>query len=251
MTTQTWQIDSAHSGIYFSVKHLMIPKVRGQFGRWTGTISAQDGDFTQATVEVTIDAMSIDTGVADRDDHLKSADFFDKILFTGGTGMVGGLALRDCLRRAEVSEVTSIGRRRTGLEDSKLTEVVHQDFTDFGPIAASFEHRDVALFCLGAYTGAVADRELRTIVVDYAVAFADALRAGSPEVPIVSSAGRGADPTGHSRIAFARYKGRGRRLSSRGASPGSTSSAPGCIYPVEPRRGPNSAIGSSTGSIPS
>jgi polyisoprenoid-binding protein YceI len=77
MTTRTWQIDSAHSGIHFSVRHLVIAKVRGQFGRWTGALTVPDGDFTKATAEVTIDATSIDTGVADRDAHLKSADFFD------------------------------------------------------------------------------------------------------------------------------------------------------------------------------
>ena len=77
MTTRTWQIDSAHSGIHFSVRHLVIAKVRGQFNRWTGALTAPDGDFTKGTVEVTIDASSIDTGVADRDMHLKSADFLD------------------------------------------------------------------------------------------------------------------------------------------------------------------------------
>jgi polyisoprenoid-binding protein YceI len=77
MTTRTWQIDSAHSGIHFSVRHLVIARVRGQFGRWTGALTVPDGDFTKATAEVTIDATSIDTGVADRDAHLKSADFFD------------------------------------------------------------------------------------------------------------------------------------------------------------------------------
>jgi polyisoprenoid-binding protein YceI len=77
MTTQTWQIDSAHSGIHFAVRHLVIAKVRGQFSRWTGALTVPDGDFTQASVAVTIDAASIETGVADRDAHLKSADFFD------------------------------------------------------------------------------------------------------------------------------------------------------------------------------
>jgi len=77
MTTQTWQIDSAHSGIHFSVRHLVIAKVRGQFSRWTGALAVPGGDFSRATVDVTIDATSIDTGVADRDAHLRSADFFD------------------------------------------------------------------------------------------------------------------------------------------------------------------------------
>ena len=77
MTTQTWQIDSAHSGIHFSVRHLVIAKVRGQFSRWTGALTVPDGDFAQAIVDVKIDATSIETGVADRDTHLKSSDFFD------------------------------------------------------------------------------------------------------------------------------------------------------------------------------
>lgn len=81
MTTQTWQIDSAHSGIHFAVRHLVIAKVRGQFSRWTGALAVPDGDFTRASVEVTIDATSIETGVADRDAHLKSADFFDVASF--------------------------------------------------------------------------------------------------------------------------------------------------------------------------
>src|SRR6516225_2525283 len=77
MRTERWEIDSSHSSVHFSVRHLVIAKVRGSFGRWSGTIEAPDGDFSKATVSVTIDASSIDTAVADRDKHLKSADFFD------------------------------------------------------------------------------------------------------------------------------------------------------------------------------
>lgn len=53
------------------------PAVRGQFSRWSGAIEVPDGDFSRGSVEVLIDASSIDTGVADRDTHLKSPDFFD------------------------------------------------------------------------------------------------------------------------------------------------------------------------------
>lgn len=81
MATERWEIDSSHSGIHFSVRHLVIAKVRGQFGRWTGAVTVPDGDFGRATVEVTIDASSIDTGVEQRDDHLRSADFFDVASF--------------------------------------------------------------------------------------------------------------------------------------------------------------------------
>jgi polyisoprenoid-binding protein YceI len=77
MSTDRWEIDSSHSSVHFSVRHLVIAKVRGSFTRWSGTIQVPDGDFSKATVSVTIDASSIDTGVADRDAHLKSPDFLD------------------------------------------------------------------------------------------------------------------------------------------------------------------------------
>ena len=77
MTTDRWEIDSSHSSVHFSVRHLVIAKVRGTFARWSGAVQVPDGDFSKATVAVTIDASSIDTGVADRDAHLKSPDFLD------------------------------------------------------------------------------------------------------------------------------------------------------------------------------
>ena len=77
MRTERWEIDSSHSSLHFSVRHLVIAKVRGTFTRWSGTVQIPDGDFSRATAAVTIDAASIDTGVADRDGHLKSPDFFD------------------------------------------------------------------------------------------------------------------------------------------------------------------------------
>lgn len=81
MSTQTWNIDSSHSSIHFSVRHLVIAKVRGQFTRWSGVITLEGGDLARAQVSATIDVASIETGVADRDNHLKSGDFFDAATF--------------------------------------------------------------------------------------------------------------------------------------------------------------------------
>jgi polyisoprenoid-binding protein YceI len=75
--TTTWQIDPAHSSAQFAVKHLMISTVRGAFTKVTGTIQFDDKDITKSTVDVTIDATSVDTRVADRDKDLKSDHFFD------------------------------------------------------------------------------------------------------------------------------------------------------------------------------
>ena len=63
MRTDRWEIDSSHSSVHFSVRHLVIAKVRGTFARWSGTVQVPDGDFSKATVAVTIDASSIATGV--------------------------------------------------------------------------------------------------------------------------------------------------------------------------------------------
>jgi len=81
MRTDRWEIDSSHSSVHFSVRHLVIAKVRGTFTRWSGTLQVPNGDFSKATATVAIDASSIDTGVADRDSHLKSAEFFDVAQF--------------------------------------------------------------------------------------------------------------------------------------------------------------------------
>ena len=77
MSVERWEIDSGHSGVNFSVRHMVVAKVRGKFSRWSGVLRAADGDEARASVEVVIDASSIDTGVADRDAHLKSPDFLD------------------------------------------------------------------------------------------------------------------------------------------------------------------------------
>jgi polyisoprenoid-binding protein YceI len=75
--TETWTIDPAHSLAEFSVKHMMIATVRGRHRDVAGTIMLDPRDPSTASVDVTIAAASIDTGVDARDAHLRSADFFD------------------------------------------------------------------------------------------------------------------------------------------------------------------------------
>ena len=72
-----WQIDPSHTGVEFSVRHMMISDVKGQFEKVSGTISSNGTDPTSAQIDATIDANSIDTRVAKRDAHLKSPDFLD------------------------------------------------------------------------------------------------------------------------------------------------------------------------------
>ncbi len=76
LTPGTWTIDTAHSTVGFTVRHLMISKVRGRFTAFTGAIEIA-ADPLQSTVSADIDLDSITTGDAGRDGHLKTADFFE------------------------------------------------------------------------------------------------------------------------------------------------------------------------------
>lgn len=72
----TLTIDSSHSSVQFRVKHMMFSKVRGDFGTFSGTINFDEANIANSNVNVTIDVTSIDTKDANRDNHLRSADFF-------------------------------------------------------------------------------------------------------------------------------------------------------------------------------
>lgn len=73
----TWTVDPAHSTVGFSVRHLVISTVRGDFTKFSGKVQLDDGDLIRSAVEANIDVASLDTRVADRDAHLRSPDFFD------------------------------------------------------------------------------------------------------------------------------------------------------------------------------
>jgi polyisoprenoid-binding protein YceI len=77
MAQSKWTVDLAHSSIKFSVTHLVISEVEGQFNTYSGTVVASNADFTDATIDFSVDVNSINTDNAMRDKHLKSADFFD------------------------------------------------------------------------------------------------------------------------------------------------------------------------------
>lgn len=72
-----WNVDASHSSIGFSVKHMMVSKVRGSFSNYSADIEANETDLTGANIAFNIDVASINTGSEDRDNHLRSADFFD------------------------------------------------------------------------------------------------------------------------------------------------------------------------------
>ncbi len=85
-TTSVWQLDATHSSAEFAVRHMMVATVKGTFKALSGTIELDEANWANSRIHAEIDATTVDTGVADRDTHLRSADFFDvathpKILF--------------------------------------------------------------------------------------------------------------------------------------------------------------------------
>jgi polyisoprenoid-binding protein YceI len=143
--TGTWAIDLSHSAATFSVRHLMVSKVRGRFTSFSGTISVPDDPYA-STVEATIDVASIDTHDAGRDEHLRSGDFLEidkypTITFrsTGVRGdvpdalvLVGDLTIRGVTRSVELAlEFNGVaadpwGGTRAGFSAS--TEISRKDF---------------------------------------------------------------------------------------------------------------------------
>ena len=153
--------------------------------------------------------------------------------------MVGGYALSYALEHPAVEIVTSIGRRKLGISNSKLREVLHPDFADCSALAAALSDQDAVVFCLGTYTGAVSDEELRKITVDYTSEFTRVLRGSSPRARFSFLSGSGADQTGRSRMAYARYKGEAEKTLLAAGFPGVYIFRPAYIYPVQPRKEPN------------
>ena len=159
-----------------------------------------------------------------------------RLVIVGVSGMVGGYALRYALEHPNVDRVTSVGRRNLGISHPKLTEVLHPNFADCSALSKTLSGQDAAVFCLGTYTGAVPDAELRRITLDYTIEFARVLRGSSPDAVFTFLSGYGADPTG--RMAFARYKGAAEKALLAAGFPRAYIFRPAYIYPVEPRKEP-------------
>jgi len=147
MTTSKWNIDGAHSSVQFSIRHMVIAKVRGRFAKFQGAIDLDEQTMTKSALDVTIDAASIDTGVEQRDTHLRSADFFDAEKFptlryrsksveqlgADHYRVVGELTIRDATREVPL-DVEFGGRAKDpyGNERVGFTARATIDRKDFG-----------------------------------------------------------------------------------------------------------------------
>ena len=101
LTAGTWNVDASHSNIGFTVRHLMVAKVRGHFAEFAGSITVA-ADPLQSKVEATVQAASIDTRDDGRDGHLRSGDFFDAEQHPTWTLVSTGLRANGKIGRAHV-----------------------------------------------------------------------------------------------------------------------------------------------------
>jgi polyisoprenoid-binding protein YceI len=143
----TWKLDLAHTGIDFSVRHMMVTTVRGGFKKFDGTLEFDAAQPENTKVDVQIETASIETGTADRDNHLRSADFFDvekfpyitfkstKVEPKGGNEavIVGDLTIRDVTREVRIeAEFLGEGKNPWGMTVAGFTGTTKIDREDFG-----------------------------------------------------------------------------------------------------------------------
>jgi len=145
--TATWEIDPAHTTIQFSVRHMMVSNVHGQFGKFSGHVEGDETKPAEARIEATIQAASIDTANEKRDEHLRSPDFLDAAKFPTVTfkskkiekmgeakwKVTGDLTLHGVTKEVvlDLSDVTApikdpMGNMRAGAEAK--TTINRQDF---------------------------------------------------------------------------------------------------------------------------
>lgn len=130
-----------------------------------------------------------------------------KVLLFGATGMIGSGVLLECLDSADVSTITSITRRPSGVAHAKLTERLHGDFEEYGPVRDALEGVDACFFCLGVSAVGMSEEAYRKVTYDVPAAAARALWAVSPDARFIYISGAGADSTGKGRVMWARVKG--------------------------------------------
>lgn len=146
ITKTKWNLDAAHSEIGFKVRHMMITNVSGSFGRFDVNVESEDNDFSTADIKFRAELDTISTGNTDRDNHLKSGDFFDTSRYPELTfvstdlikldeanfELVGDLTVRDVTRPVKLDvEFGGIGKDPWGNEKAGFTVTGKINRTDF------------------------------------------------------------------------------------------------------------------------
>jgi polyisoprenoid-binding protein YceI len=140
LNAQTWKLDAAHSSVGFSVRHMVVSKAKGTFRKFSGSATGDPANPAAAQVEITIDAASIDTGNADRDNDLRSENFFEvakypTIVFRskrvarsgGGLTIVGDLTMHGVTKEVtlDVDRFTAAGNK---VQTTATAKINRKDF---------------------------------------------------------------------------------------------------------------------------
>ncbi len=147
MANENWKVDATHSSVNLTVRHMVISKVRGHFAKWNANLALDTANLGRSSVEVEIDAASIDTGVADRDNHLRSADFLDaqkfpslryrsrrvEVVSPERLRVVGDLTIRNVTREVALDvEYGGQGKDPWGNQRAGFTATASLNRKDFG-----------------------------------------------------------------------------------------------------------------------
>lgn len=130
-----------------------------------------------------------------------------KVIVFGATGMVGQAVMRECLADARVTDVLVVGRSRARVSSPRVTQIVHQDFLDFGSIAPELTGYDACFFCLGVSAAGMSEPAYRRVTYFVTMAAARELAEQNPSMRFLYISGAGTDSTEHGRLMWARIKG--------------------------------------------
>ena len=130
-----------------------------------------------------------------------------RVMIFGASGMVGGGVLRECIETPAIESILVVGRSPCGVSDAKITEILHQDFFDFGPLEDRLSGYDACFFCLGVSSAGMSEETYRRLTYDLTVAAADTLVRLNPEMTFCYVSGSGTDSTEKGRVMWARVKG--------------------------------------------
>ena len=131
-----------------------------------------------------------------------------KVILFGATGMVGQGVLRECLRDAGVERVLAVGRSPTGLRDSRLVELFHDNFVDYSAIEPELSGYDACFFCLGVSSVGMDEARYRHLTYDVTITAATTLARLNPGMVFTYVTGRGTDSTERGFLMWARVKGK-------------------------------------------
>lgn len=131
-----------------------------------------------------------------------------KVIITGATGMIGKGVLLECLNHKEISNVLVIGRASIDMEHPKLSELLHEDFTDFSSVSDELQGYDACFFCLGVSAAGLNEDQYKKITYDFTMALAHVLLKHNPEMTFNYVSGQGTDSTEKGRMMWARVKGK-------------------------------------------